>query len=280
MINVNIISTGSCGNCVVIDDRIMFDAGLSKKKISESGYNLDHLEHLYISHKHADHTNLPFIRWALNNDIDVHLPQDVIDKLVDEGRIDVNEHIGDNLTIHNPREDMTVTKDTEETYNISVHPQKHYDIVNYAFVLEKTITNENNETTTERLLYSTDLDTVEPTDVGPGLVTLGKFDVLILEGNFDELWLRDYINMALSVVDPEIDGAAMTDKDLDHWVRENYRALPNDISAGMFRAVQNMRHLSKQQARLYAANHLRRGGRYYEVHRSNMFYERPSGMTE
>ena len=39
---------------------------------------------------------------------------------------------------------------------MSAHPQKHHDIVNYALVFEEE---------GERLLYSTDLDSLEPTDV-------------------------------------------------------------------------------------------------------------------
>jgi hypothetical protein len=37
-----------------------------------------------------------------------------------------------------------------------------------------------------------------------------------------------------------------------------------------------MRHLSKQQARAYVQDHLKEDGKYYEIHRSSMFYERPS----
>lgn len=284
MYDVNIISTGSQGNCIVVDHSIMCDCGLSKKKVEESGYDLNQLRVLLISHKHADHTRLPFIRWAITAGVQVRVPQSVIDMLDEEGRIETHEYLGVNLFVHHPTDvyqfDVPCAYDeddnpvTTEHIRISVHPQKHYDIVNYAFVMEKSTKDQ-----TERLLYSTDLDTVEPTDVGPGLVNLGMFDTLILEGNYDETWLREYIDIAIGAVDPDIDASEMTDDDLNHWVRENYRQLPRSMSAGMFRAVQNMRHLSKQQARMYAANHLKRGGRFYEVHRSSMFYEKPSDWT-
>lgn len=281
MFNVRILSTGSKGNCVIIDKSIMCDAGLTKKKIQDLGYDLNCLEVLLISHKHADHTNLPFIRWAIKEGIEVHLPEDVVRMLVDEGRIEINQYIDTNVFVHNPKitYDLTVPIDfnddgeitEDENVKISMHPQKHHDIINYAFVISKMVDDKE-----ERLLYSTDLDTIEPTDVGPGLVALGTFDIIILEGNFDEIWLRDYINIAIGSIDPDMDASQLTDKDLDHWVRENYRQLPKQISAGLFRAVQNMRHLSKQQARLFVGTHLRKGGQYYEVHRSSMFYERPS----
>lgn len=283
MFDVNIISTGSKGNCVVVDEVIMCDAGLTKKRISDSEYDLEKLQVLLISHRHADHTNLPFIRWALKTNVEVHIPQDVLNMLIDENRCDVMTYVNKNLFIHNPANKYNLeipnisandeNKPDTKQIQLSVHPQKHYDIVNYAFVLETL------DATHERLLYSTDLDTIEPTDVGPGLVELGMFNTIILEGNFDEVWLRDYINIAISSVDSDMDASVMTDKDLDHWVRENYRQLPKSISSGMFRAVQNMRHLSKQQARLFVRNHLIPGGVYYEVHRSSMFYERPSDWT-
>lgn len=291
MYDVRIISTGSKGNCVVIDESIMFDAGLTKKKIVDSGYPLSHLRVLYISHKHADHTNLPFIRWALQSNIQVHLPEDVVGMLAAEDKIDIEDYLDVNLFVHAPggvaqyHVPISFNENDEpleiEHVAISVHPQKHHDIVNYAFVIEKMNPDVGSQYhNIERLLYSTDLDTIEPTDVGPGLVSLGTFDTILLEGNFDEVWLRDYINISIGAVDTEIDASTMTDKELDKWVRINYRQIPRSMSAGLFRAVQNMRHLSKQQARLYVSNHLRPHGRYFEVHRSSMFYERPSDWRQ
>ena len=286
MFDVRIISTGSEGNCVVIDESLMIDAGLTKKKIVDSGYDLSHLQRLLISHKHADHTNLPFIRWAIKQKVQVHLPSDVIDKLVNAGKIDVNDYLNDNLHIHTNdyqfQTELTYDYDNElvETVEISMHPQKHYDIVNYAFVVQKPKPQVGNKPIEmERLLYSTDLDTIGPTDVGPGLVALGMFDTIILEGNFDEVWLRDYINLSITSIDPDIDASQLSDSELDIWVRDNYRQLPKRVAAGLFRAVQNMRHLSKQQARLYASQHLKPNGRYFEVHRSSLFYERPDDWT-
>ena len=163
---------------------------------------------------------------------------------------------------------MTTTDGQD--YILRKHAQKHYDIINYAIVIEH-----NNK----RMLYVTDLDTVEPTDVGPGLTSLGMFDTIVMEGNYDEIWLRDYINIAGAALDDDLDLSSYNDEELDRYVRENYRNIPKEISAGLFRAVQNMRHLSKQQTRAFVRNHLNEGGVYYEVHRSSMFYERPEGWT-
>ena len=265
--DINIISTGSQGNCVVVDDIIMLDAGITRKKIEDSGYNLDNLKMLFVSHKHSDHANMPMIRYAiakhhydkersnvLVHDIEVHIPEDVYIKLKEQ-------------------EENRKVEPMDLTYQ-PLHPQKHHDIINYGFVIEKT---EDNKTI--RMLYVTDLDTVEPTNVGPGLTSLGMFDTIVMEGNYDEIWLREYITQTMDVLDPNRQAELLTDKELDKYVRENYRHIPREMSAGLFRAVQNMRHLSKQQARAYVRNHLKPGGRYYEVHRSSMFYEKPQDWT-
>lgn len=266
MFDVEILSTGSKGNCVVIDNHIMIDAGIPKKRIVDGDqYDLNNLDVLFVSHKHKDHAHLPMVRWAIKEGIRVHLPQDVITALVEEGRIDVRPYLNSTVFIH---EDQTTHTIGDVT--IHLHPQKHYDIVNYAFVLEKT-----EDEVLYRLLYSTDLDTIHPTEVGPGLVDLGMFDTILLEGNYDGTWLRDYINVAISSVDNDMDTGILTDAELDAWVRAHYRQLPKSVAAGLFRAVQNMRHLSKQQARMYTRKHLNKGGTYYEMHPSSMFYERP-----
>ena len=281
--DVNIISTGSKGNCVVIDDKIVLDAGLSKKKVTESGYDLDNMEFLFVSHKHADHKNLAFIKFAIEKkreveyngkfekvpQVAVHIPRAVYDELRDHYKtFEPDDH--DNIFVHYDTEEVQLTTTDGQDYILRKHAQKHYDIINYAIVIEHD---------GERMLYVTDLDTVEPTDVGPGLTSLGMFDTIVMEGNYDEIWLRDYINIAGAALDDELDLSSYNDEELDKYVRENYRHIPKEISAGLFRAVQNMRHLSKQQARAFVRNHLNKGGVYYEVHRSSMFYERPEGWT-
>ena len=276
MFDVTILSTGSKGNCVVVDEKIMLDAGIPRTRIINGGQvDLDKVTTLIVSHKHQDHANLPMIRWALKNDLRVHLPQDIIQMLVVEGRIDVRPYMNVTLFIHEEQSTYTFNlgeTDDGEPHIVTLHlcPQKHYNIVNYAFVLEKVVNDEP-----FRLLYSTDLDTTQPTDVGPGLVDLGMFDTILLEGNYDENWLRDYINVAIASVDTDMDTGLLSDVELDAWVRAHYHRLPKSVAKGLFRAVQNMRHLSKQQARIYAREHLNKGGAYYEMHPSSLFYERP-----
>lgn len=271
MFDINILSTGSKGNCVVIDETIMLDAGIPKGRIIKNdSYDLSKLEVLLVSHKHKDHANLPMIRWAIKENIRVHLPQDIVKMIVDEDKLDIRPYINTSVFIHEENPTNQIGE-----YTIKLHPQKHYNIINYAFVLEKTT-----DDMLHRLLYSTDLDTIHPTDVGPGLVDLGMFDTILLEGNYDEVWLRDYINIAITAVDSDMDTSILTDAELDKWVRDHYHSLPKSVAAGLFRAVQNMRHLSKQQARMFARKHLNKNGDYYEMHPSSMFYERPNDWDE
>lgn len=253
-----ILTTGSSGNSVLIDN-ILIDAGLTKKKLGTL-IDIDDVEYVFISHKHADHCNLPLLRYFIQSGVNVFLPRDVIDKVNNEGKLVVEEY--PNVTGFDAKTIIDCGGITVTTI-----PQRHWDIINFAFVIEKG---------DERYLYSTDLDTLTASSLGDGLYDLGKFDVIFLEGNYDEEWLREYIIESVGVLDDEFDFDALTSDELNTWVRKNYNHLPREMSTGLFRAVQNMRHLSKQQARSYVKEHLKPKGKYYEIHRSSMFYEKPS----
>lgn len=258
--NVRILATGSSGNCSVIDNKIVIDLGMTIK--AYQSYNLNDIEAVVITHPHGDHMKLPLVRHLLKDGMKMYLPALVISAIVSEGKVDVNSLIA---------QGQIVVMESQQTFqigdlSITPHPQKHHDIVNYALVVEQG---------DKRLLYATDLDTIEPSDMGVGLLDLGTFDVIMLEGNYDEVYLREYIEYMVSLVPSESSPDLLTDGELESWVRANYRHLPQDISRNAFRAIQNHRHLSKQQARAYATTHLRPGGTYYEMHRSSMFYQAP-----
>lgn len=257
-ITYQILTTGSKGNAILIDN-ILIDAGLTTKKL-KTLVSFDDIEHVFVSHKHSDHFDKPLIRAFITNGTQVYLPEGVREKLEEEGKLDWREY-----------DNVHAIPDNCEfecgDYHVTAVPQKHWDIVNYAYVLTKG---------DERYLYSTDLDTLEPSDLGEGLYGLGKFDIIFLEGNYDEEWLREYIVSGVSLLDDGFDFETLTSDELNKWVRKNYPLIPRDMAGSLFRAVQNMRHLSKQQARAYMRDHLKPGGKYYEIHRSSMFYERPS----
>lgn len=268
MINVRILATGSSGNCVLIDDSVLVDAGITFKHFKEFDIPLSSIGSCIITHKHGDHMKKPFVRKLLESGITVFMSQDSAAELQAEGRCNVEEYV-ENGCIRFLRPDEVYK--FGETLTMTAHPQKHHDIINYALVFEKA---------DNRLLYSTDLDSLEPTDVGEGLMHLGMFDTILLEGNYDEPYLRSYIEYMISISPEAQNPGEMDNNELEIWVKRNYRMLPDDVARNAFRAIQNHRHLSKQQARAYAAVHLKPGGSYYEIHRSSIFYEEPVGWKE
>lgn len=71
----NIIGTGSSGNCIIVNDNIMLDCGLSYSKIKKY---LKNIKLIFISHRHTDHLlpttikqiayNYPTIKFVYNED--------------------------------------------------------------------------------------------------------------------------------------------------------------------------------------------------------------------
>lgn len=268
MIDVRILATGSSGNCVIIGGRVMVDAGITYKHFCEFGIPLEQVECCVITHKHIDHMNKPFVRRILEAGIPVIMSEDSAGDLAMEGKTDVEKLV-------TGRQIKFLKSTAEYEFDcglwMKAYPQRHHDIINYALVFEKD---------GQRLLYSTDLDSLEPTDVGDGLMSLGIFDTILLEGNYDEPYLRAYIEYMISIAPQAEDPGKMDNDELERWVKQNYKLLPDEVARNAFRAIQNHRHLSKQQARAYAATHLKPGGAYYEIHRSGTFYEEPVGWRE
>ena len=52
MLDFNIISSGSSGNCIILDNNIMLDCGVAYKKIEKY---LKDIRIIFISHRHHDH---------------------------------------------------------------------------------------------------------------------------------------------------------------------------------------------------------------------------------
>lgn len=273
MIDVRILATGSSGNCVLIRETVLVDAGITFKHFCEYDIPLEQLSCCIITHKHGDHMNKPFVRKLLTNNIPVIMSKDSAADLASEGKINVEEYVEKRLIRFLQKDELYKFDkyNSKGTLCMTAHPQKHHDIINYALVFT------DNE---QRLLYSTDLDSLEPSDVGEGLIHLGIFDIILLEGNYDEPYLRSYIEYMISIAPEATNPDEMDNNELEQWVKRNYRLLPDDIARNAFRAIQNHRHLSKQQARAYAATHLKPGGTYYEIHRSSTFYEEPVGWKE
>lgn len=267
MFNIKIHATGSSGNMIQIDNTII-DLGVTKSKALQL-VNFDEIDEVFISHRHSDHFYLPLVKEVISKNIPLYISEDTNNKYnlkSEDTNVTIIEELNSkpNFTIDNCRYNRFQLKNGNYIYCI---PQKHDDIINYAFVIE----NDN-----ERLLFATDLDTLSKSDVGDGILHLGKFDVILLEGNYDEDYLREYIGEILKTIDPELDHKYFTDEELNNFVKKHYGVIDKETRQVLYRGVQNLRHLSKLQARAYARNHLKPNGRYYEIHRSSMFYEKES----
>lgn len=272
---LRIIASGSSGNCVRVGS-ILIDFGIPKKAFLAAGEDPTTITDLFISHRHSDHFNPTSIAWAFQQGWRVHLPQDALDLFLSERGSKFNRAMFETQIdvtrsrIGQPQMNTPLAGYAIGDIYVELIPQKHDDVTSYAFVLTHT---EGDKA--HRMLYSTDLDTLEPTDVGEGLYHLGMFDVIVLEGNYDETWLREYIETIVETIDPTTDASTLTDDELRQWANRNYESLTKEYRRGLYRALQNRRHLSKQQARAYVKRHLKPGGTYYEVHRSGQFYEKP-----
>ena len=59
--NIKIIGTGSSGNCFLFDEKLMIDAGLSYKKLSNQ-INVKDVKCVLLTHIHGDHFNRACLR--------------------------------------------------------------------------------------------------------------------------------------------------------------------------------------------------------------------------
>ena len=86
---VQILATGSGGNCVLVDGKILIDAGISVKLFQSYGIVPEQLSALIITHRHGDHMKTPLVRYLLNAGVKAYLPSEVIGELTKEGKIDL-----------------------------------------------------------------------------------------------------------------------------------------------------------------------------------------------
>lgn len=167
MIDVKIVSTGSHGNMIVIDDVIVIDCGVKRKMFIE---NSEKIEHLLVSHRHSDHLSGTVLRWLAKNRPDVvthgtHLNMNSWLKLKDMAP-DVAEMFTPDL---GPYSTMTI-KTSRGDYFVETFPLEH-DVENQGFMLTSP--------TGETLIHATDTSTMRHC---PDRI----FDYLLVEGNWDE----------------------------------------------------------------------------------------------
>lgn len=168
--DINIISTGSKGNCVVIDNHLVIDCGLTAKKLMP--LIEDDVESIIITHRHGDHLGMTFIRalekkrpWLMKN---IFINQEtkgfIKSKFTDKWSFDLDE-------CHVITQNETFTIETSTNKYTITSFKLYHDVENYGFV----IINENGE----KLIYATDTSSLSDAPID-------DYDVIMVEGNYDE----------------------------------------------------------------------------------------------
>lgn len=166
MYEIEIISTGSKGNAVLIDNHILIDCGLSFKELKEY---LSKTYKIFITHRHSDHLNLAVLRQIKKHFPylikSIYLNEDTYNFLLNKDFKNFSE-MNFNIIKNDDIIDFNILG---VDYNTRVFNLYH-DVENYGFVFTK-----NNK---ETLLYAT--DTITMKDAPKEL-----FDYILLEGNYD-----------------------------------------------------------------------------------------------
>lgn len=160
--NYKIIGTGSSGNCVLIDNTLMFDIGLPFKRIHDS---LFAVKYVVITHIHTDHLNVatakhirrlfPDIKFIGNEQVNEKFPVDIVAEANDPIEL--------------------------EEYTLTPFYAPHNVLV-YGYTWEYQDKN---------YMYVTDTNSLRN---APTKADNGGYDYLFLEANHDERVIQQLIN--------------------------------------------------------------------------------------
>lgn len=253
--SIHIFGSSSKGNSVYFTKiRTLIDLGLPMKRYTTIDPNFFfNVDYLILTHEHSDHINISTLVKILTTfpNVKVLIHPNMWEALIGtklSSRVSEKQRAA--ILNANANSETLFDVPTERSHFISAkgvqllatrehlpftftpHVVSHGPIKNLAIELyyEKT-----------RALYSSDLDTVEPTEIESsllqGLPTNRKFDIICLEANYDTEVLNKYL--------------------LEH---------PTDSHA-----AGNLRHISEQDAQKYVNSHLVQDGLYIPLHASRAF---------
>lgn len=199
--DINIISTGSKGNCIVIDEGIMIDFGLKQGLIKDDVLNMDVI---LCTHCHGDHMNVPMLNTLYKENKPLfmsalYMNQESWDRAFSKSKL-LSQELGYNPTNVITGNSELVVKSKGRWYTIKTFSLVH-DVENQGFIIE----NEEGET----LLYATDTNSMAQ---APNIL----YDYIILEGNYDE----DKIREAMMSEDEDIRRRAF--RNLRHFSIQQY----------------------------------------------------------
>jgi phosphoribosyl 1,2-cyclic phosphodiesterase len=273
--DVNIVHTGSKGNCVIIDKKIMIDVGRSYRELEPL---LSDMEVIFVTHRHGDHLNPAVINqmtkkmpWKVNGNL--YMNKDVLEKVKSHKNLTnlifPSDHIIDsnttlNLVIDNKKYSFC-------TFNL------YHDVPNQGFV----ITNELGE----KLIYATDTSSLQdaPNE---------KYDYILIEGNYDEDKLADDMDIDVNLLRlirdeiindnlPSLSNVELSIDLIDDLYEDNIEITDEEIelidklmkkaASLVDRAERNTRHLSVQQFENFVLKHMNPNATIYQLHESEGF---------
>lgn len=168
--DVKIIGTGSDGNSIVIDDKILIDAGLSWKVLSP--YLTRKITAVFITHEHGDHCN-PSIFNRIAQNRPALLKATYVNKSTYH-KLELRANKAARLIPEkNILHEGTVVniKRRSSNYQLKTYKLVH-DVENYGLVF-------TNLDTGKTLIHATDTETMK-------YAPEGKYDTLLIEGNYEE----------------------------------------------------------------------------------------------
>ena len=166
---VSILSSGSCGNAILVGSEgrgVLIDAGISckelEKKMSAVGYQPSQIDALVVTHEHTDHVR-GARRFCIENGLAIHGTRGTLALTPSEGVRTVTFHAGSEFKIGNVR----------------LRPFKVRHMAAEPVGLRLTLG-------TGSISIATDLGSVTPTVVRE----LAGSMILVVEANYDENMLR------------------------------------------------------------------------------------------
>lgn len=167
--NYKIISTGSKGNCVIIND-VMVDCGVPFSKIKNELYSI---KYLLFTHIHTDHMNVKTIQQVAEN----------FPRITMIGNYEAHDAFNCNIIANAGFEIET------DDYTFTPFECVH-DVVCYGYTWDF----EGN-----KIIYATDTSTLEHAPAG-------KYDFLFLESNHDEYKLEQVRHEQRGGYNPYVSG--------------------------------------------------------------------------
>lgn len=162
MIKYEILSSGSNGNCIIVNDYLMLDCGLQYKKIKEY---LKNIKVIFISHCHSDHLKKSTIR-----KISYEKPSI---------KFIVGNFLVADLLLLGVNKKNIITFDTGKWFDIGIFKVKmdylYHDVPNNCLHIEFK--------NGEKLLYATDTSSIDH-------IQAKGYDIYLIEANYltdDEL---------------------------------------------------------------------------------------------